>query len=300
MWKIHHVTAAVVVAVVVTSLRLVQDVDGLLLTSVKVPAHPVAGESVSLKCEFNMEGDDLYKVTWYKSDAEFYRYLPKDKPPAQVYEVDGVIVDLSTSDESTVTLEHIGLKSSGVYRCEVSAETPTFVTVSDERDMNVIAIPAEGPKINGGKLKYQVGDTVRVNCTSYRSKPAAMLSWTINGNKAPKEWLKEYQSTPEAEELETSVMGLEFRVREDHFHAGEMKLRCTATIAPIYHQSNEESVSGANQQASVLESKETPSQAVSANRTNRASSITTTSWWTATSASTTAVIIVMLWRLVHG
>lgn len=43
------------------------------------------------------------------------------------------------------------------------------------------ALPEEGPRISGGKPRYQVGDTVRVNCTSGSSKPAAQLMWFING-----------------------------------------------------------------------------------------------------------------------
>jgi len=42
-------------------------------------------------------------------------------------------------------------------------------------------LPEEGPKITGGRPRYQIGDTVRVNCTSGRSKPAAQLMWFING-----------------------------------------------------------------------------------------------------------------------
>lgn len=45
----------------------------------------------------------------------------------------------------------------------------------------VLALPDEGPRIYGGKPRYQAGDVVQVNCTSGRSKPAATLSWYING-----------------------------------------------------------------------------------------------------------------------
>ncbi|GFU70482.1 hypothetical protein TNCV_2511381 [Trichonephila clavipes] len=41
-------------------------------------------------------------------------------------------------------------------------------------------LPTEGPKITGGVSKYRVGDTVYVNCTSSKSKPAATLRWYIN------------------------------------------------------------------------------------------------------------------------
>jgi hypothetical protein len=45
----------------------------------------------------------------------------------------------------------------------------------------ITALPEEGPRITGGRPRYQIGDTVRVNCTSGRSKPAAQLMWFING-----------------------------------------------------------------------------------------------------------------------
>jgi len=41
-------------------------------------------------------------------------------------------------------------------------------------------MPKDGPRISGGRPRYQIGDTVRVNCTSARSKPAATLQWFIN------------------------------------------------------------------------------------------------------------------------
>lgn len=39
---------------------------------------------------------------------------------------------------------------------------------------------ASGPQIEGVRPRYQIGDTVRANCTSSRSRPAAKLAWYIN------------------------------------------------------------------------------------------------------------------------
>lgn len=44
-----------------------------------------------------------------------------------------------------------------------------------------LAPPDEGPRISGGQDRYKPGDTVNVNCTSGRSKPAVHLAWYING-----------------------------------------------------------------------------------------------------------------------
>ena len=60
------------------------------------------------------------------------------------------------------------------------------------------------------------------------------------------------------EGLESSILGLEFRVKPKHFRRGDMKLKCLATIATVYWRSNEESVEGDKpQKAPVLESRET-------------------------------------------
>ena len=85
------------------------------------------------------------------------------------------------SNKNTVILLGLNLKSAGNYRCEVSAEAPLFNTVSQRSRMEVIVLPNSRPRISGGQHTYHVGDWVRVNCTSDKSKPAADLQWYING-----------------------------------------------------------------------------------------------------------------------
>lgn len=123
----------------------------------------------------------------------------------------------------------------------------------------IVALPEVGPKIIGGRPRYQVGDTVRVNCTSGRSKPAAQLAWFINGEPADPDFLRgPFIQQSGRESLETSTLTLEFAVKQKHFNHGDMKLKCLATIARVYLRSNEESVEGEKQpKASVLESRGT-------------------------------------------
>ncbi|KAJ9582810.1 hypothetical protein L9F63_022851 [Diploptera punctata] len=221
--------------------------------------HTVKNQEARLECRFDLEGESLYSVKWYKDGNEFFRYVPKDQPPVQLFSLPGVTVEIHKSTESQVVLKRVNLFSTGRYRCEVSAEAPSFQTVSDHGDMTVVALPEEGPRITGGRPRYQIGDIVKVNCTSGRSKPAAHLMWFINGEQADSSFLR----GPEIifmgrEGLETSVLGLEFRVKPKHFMQGDMKLKCLATIATVYWRSNEESVEGDKpQRAPVLESRET-------------------------------------------
>jgi hypothetical protein len=45
------------------------------------------------------------------------------------------------------------------------------------------AFPTEDPMIEGVMSTYSVGDYLSANCTSGKSYPPAVLSWTLNGRK---------------------------------------------------------------------------------------------------------------------
>ncbi|KAJ6649673.1 hypothetical protein Bhyg_04912 [Pseudolycoriella hygida] len=66
---------------------------GLRLTEVRIPNHTVRDSSARLECHFDLDGEALYSVKWYKDGNEFYRYVPRDMPPAQVFILPGVSVD---------------------------------------------------------------------------------------------------------------------------------------------------------------------------------------------------------------
>lgn len=67
----------------------------LKLTELKIDKHTVRGNGTVLECKFELEGETLYAIKWYKDGHEFYRYLPKDEPQIQVFNVSGVHVDVS-------------------------------------------------------------------------------------------------------------------------------------------------------------------------------------------------------------
>uniref|UniRef100_W8BST9 Ig-like domain-containing protein n=1 Tax=Ceratitis capitata TaxID=7213 RepID=W8BST9_CERCA len=231
----------------------------LSMTEVRIPKHIMRHEDAMLGCKYDLDGESLYSVKWYKDGFEFYRYVPRDMPPGQVFPLPGVDVDLLNSTDNVVVLRRVTLQSTGRYRCEVSGEAPSFQTVSGHEDMIVVVTPKHGPQITGGQPRYQIDDIVRVNCTSAPSKPVCHLSWLINGVHANRTFLRPYDPIIVGREgLEVARLGLEFRVRKRFFKHGDMKLKCVAKISSVYWQSNEESVANEkHQKIPVLESRET-------------------------------------------
>lgn len=67
----------------------------LRFTEIRVPNHTVRNSTVRLECFYDMEGDDLYSIKWYKDGHEFFRYSPAELPPIKVFPMAGVSVDVS-------------------------------------------------------------------------------------------------------------------------------------------------------------------------------------------------------------
>lgn len=59
-----------------------------------VPQHVVRDQNIRLECNFNLDGETLYSVKWYKDGNEFYRYVPQDMPPVLVFQLPGVTANV--------------------------------------------------------------------------------------------------------------------------------------------------------------------------------------------------------------
>ena len=54
------------------------------------------GKPVTVYCNYDLEGEQLYSVKFYKDYVEFYRYLPSDSPNSgQKFNLKGAYVDVS-------------------------------------------------------------------------------------------------------------------------------------------------------------------------------------------------------------
>ncbi|XP_058825798.1 uncharacterized protein LOC131685833 [Topomyia yanbarensis] len=190
-------------------------------------------------------GEKIYSVKWYKDNEEFYRYVPSANPPIKSYKIDGIRVDPNHSDNTKVLLRALTLKSSGLYRCEISAEAPSFDSVQGEGRMDVIYIPKDGPHINGDvdRHSYSMGETLELNCTSGRSYPASTLQWYLNDQLVTDPGvLVPYPRFQNSHGLIVSYLGLNVVVGPHHYENGILRIKCVASLSPVLWREGKESI----------------------------------------------------------
>ncbi|XP_063215614.1 uncharacterized protein LOC134527149 [Bacillus rossius redtenbacheri] len=173
----------------IAAFTLLEGARGLQMGRLSVPPYRLRGEGALLRCDYELGDDALYSVKWYKDDEEFFRFVPKSDPPKYSHNIEGVKVDHTLSDDKRVALCSLTLQASGTYRCEVSAEAPSFASAQKEARMEVVYLPKDGPHISGEKRQYRRGDEVSLNCTSGKSYPASVLHWYINDHQSIECWI---------------------------------------------------------------------------------------------------------------
>ena len=70
------------------------------LLEVTIPPHAIRGQNSKLNCNYDMEGDKLYSIKWYRNGHEFYRFIPSDEPKTTVFNGDGINVDVSRLEKT--------------------------------------------------------------------------------------------------------------------------------------------------------------------------------------------------------
>lgn len=67
---------------------------------ITVPPAVKKGDNANLICNYDMEGDTLYTVKYYKGRREFYRYTPKENPAIKVFPHPGIRIEVSALSAS--------------------------------------------------------------------------------------------------------------------------------------------------------------------------------------------------------
>ena len=66
---------------------------------------------MNLICDYDLGGETLYSVKWYKDDKEFYRYMPQENKTkrTQAFKLPGVNLDVSKPKPFKIDLTSVRL-----------------------------------------------------------------------------------------------------------------------------------------------------------------------------------------------
>ncbi|KAG8330438.1 hypothetical protein J6590_064332 [Homalodisca vitripennis] len=235
-------------------------VGSLKNVSIRVPVAVTTGATVSLSCIYDLEGEQLYTIKWYKGRQEFFRYVPKELPHTRVFPIKGFNVDVSLSGPQKVVLRDVQRAMSGKYLCEVSTDAPDFLTKLVSANMNIVRPLEQKPVIELEKSRYNLGDTLRGNCTSPPSSPPTNLTLYVNGNKVG---AGPYLKTVHFGEEENTVTLTQLAVEVNSFLGNKVRVQCVADMFGVFRTYSEQiEVAVAEDRprlASVLDNRESSS-----------------------------------------
>ena len=79
-----------------------------LLEDSAIPPHALRGQKAVLRCNYDLEGDNLYSVKWYYNQKEFYRFIPSDNPKVTIFNHHpGVNVNVSGYSTSCYIFDYV-------------------------------------------------------------------------------------------------------------------------------------------------------------------------------------------------
>ncbi|XP_035783651.1 uncharacterized protein LOC118461903 isoform X2 [Anopheles albimanus] len=229
--------------------ELISSVRSLKDLKIFVPEAVIMGNAATLSCQFELEKASLYSVRWYFESEEFYRYVPKESPPARTFPVSGITVDGTQSDATSVTLRGVTRDLTGQFQCEVSEDAPLFHTDIRQARMQVVELPKEDPHMQLDKTHITTLDNFRAVCTVGTSFPAANITWYINSkriHRTPYQRItyRSYEGTPTFSSLEMfphSQVLLDIYQSMPPFHTS-LTVMCEISILHIYTKSAQQRI----------------------------------------------------------
>ncbi|XP_050708578.1 uncharacterized protein LOC126993480 [Eriocheir sinensis] len=151
-----------------------------------VPESPKVGDDVTLTCRFNLvcNNNRIYTFKWLSGTDQFYTYKgAAHNNPKHAYTFKGINVKEEASTEESVVLQDVSEETSGLFKCEVMGEGPSFRTAVANKTMTVVIPPSEVKIITRPAANppvYHIGERIHMNCTASRAKPRAAIYWEIN------------------------------------------------------------------------------------------------------------------------
>ncbi|XP_050039868.1 cell adhesion molecule-related/down-regulated by oncogenes-like [Dermacentor andersoni] len=209
--------------------------------SIDQPPIGILGGSVRLNCAHNFGGLPLYSFKWFKDDKMLYKYIPRHRPPGELFSVQGVTIDMLQTNYSSLYLKNLSALSAGTYRCEASSDAPPFLTVQDEKMLAVLEQRDMRPQITYDRETYQVGDNVRLNCSSSRSRPAPKLAVYVNDRLLIDADVKASVDT-HRDGFQTATLIATFPVSHNDARGAAVRVKCQASFIGLYEAVGEMSI----------------------------------------------------------
>ncbi|XP_068229287.1 uncharacterized protein [Palaemon carinicauda] len=221
-----------------------------------VPQYVAHGKNATLECDYLVQKHaSLYSLKWYKSNSQFYQYIPTNENPFSVFSVEGLHQDqvVASADGRRVVILGIQAAASDTYRCEMVAEGPPFHTTQRSGNMTVAVVtfsheeftfsstvvPNERPHLTGSREYYHLNDLIKLNCTAPFAKPPISLTWYINDHEADLNNVNEIERIVNPAELESVSSQLTLSVKRHHFKGSTMSIKCVGRLADLYQKSSQ-------------------------------------------------------------
>ena len=186
--------------------------------------------TLSLICDYELGGRELYSVKWSHDDRGFYRFFPRLEEPRQVFPSSALSVELEQSDHRSVRLSSVSLLSSGVMRCEVTTEGPMFLTVAEDSLLTVV----EPPSLS----LVQTGDSLVLDCQPGRSGSPSSV-WPSQSNSSSKTTFYFNGSPVRAEKKSRSLL---YSLDTTNQHLQVVNISCSQNINNFQIKSKQKSV----------------------------------------------------------
>lgn len=92
--------------------------------TITLPEAVVQGDSVTLRCDYDLEDQNLYSIKWFRDESEFYQFVPKEIPATKVFDVDGVKIKVDVSATTSICIFSVaGVSNLGVFSVASNADT---------------------------------------------------------------------------------------------------------------------------------------------------------------------------------
>ncbi|CAG0888398.1 unnamed protein product, partial [Cyprideis torosa] len=148
---------------------------------------------------------------------------------------------MTQTDPAKVIIRNVTMEMSGRYRCEVSADSPSFATADGTAFMKVYEFPPHPPIIDGevaDGAMIEAGQRIELNCTTGESFPALDLSWHVNGHEVDLKYTISYPPLNTSRGTFITKLGLLYPTEENSTEES-LILKCASSLHPMYWRGSE-------------------------------------------------------------